>query len=453
MLEERLRQLGQGHIAKLLESGSGHVSRREIGKDLDEIDVALIRELMEGRHLYEEPAMTRVKPAPVIPASFSSSPEAARYRKHGEDLLGSGRVAALVVAGGQGSRLGIDAPKGVVEVTPVCNKSLFQLHAEKVLALSIKYSKAVPLLIMTSRTNDAETRSYFARHSFFGLNPDEVFFFVQGMLPSITPEGMFVLSRDGGLFMNPDGHGGTLAALKKSGCLDMLQQRGIEEIFYFQVDNPLVSLCDPLFIGLHNRHGARMSSKVVRKKSFEEKVGIIAEVEGRTRVLEYSDMSDAMRYAVDGEGKMLHWAGSIAIHMIRRDFVESITGSAVRLPFHKALKAIPTVDSRGRPAEIPGIKFETFIFDALPMAENSVTLEVIREHEFAPVKNRTGEDSLETSRAMQSNLHRAWLEDIGVEIKGQSLIEISPLAALEKDDLKMRAESLPKEVREDLYIQ
>jgi len=453
MLEERLRQLGQDHIAKLLEDGSGFVSRTKIEHDLDAIDTRLIRELMEGGRLYKEPAMTRVRPAPVIPASFSSSPEAARYRAHGEALLRQGRVAALVVAGGQGSRLGIDAPKGVVGVTPVRGKSLFQLHAEKILALSRKYAASVPLFIMTSRDNDTDTRAFFAQNSYFGLKQDEVFFFVQGMLPSMISGGGFILSRDGGLFLNPDGHGGTLTALKKSGCLQVMKDRGIEEIFYFQVDNPLVFICDPLFIGLHSLEGAGMSSKVVRKRGFEEKVGVIAEVDGRTRVVEYSDMNDEMRYASDSEGNMLYWAGSIAIHTIRRDFVEDLTGSFSMLPFHRAVKSIPTIDRLGNPVEVQGVKFETFIFDALPMAEKSITLEVIREHEFAPVKNKAGEDSLETSRVMQSDLHKRWLEDLGVEVIGRSLIEISPLAALEKDDLRPRARSLPKRVVEDTYIQ
>ena len=453
MPEETLRQLGQTHVARLLEAGSRFVSRERIAEDLEQLDLELVRELLEGRGLYEEPAMVQVKPAAVVPASFASSAEAGRYRTHGEELLRQGRIAALVVAGGQGSRLGIEAPKGVVGVTPVRGKSLFQLHAEKVLALSRKYGSPVPLFIMTSRANNADTRAFFEEHSFFGLDPNEVFFFVQGMLPSITLDGRFVLSHHGGLFMNPDGHGGTLAALRKNGCLDIMRARGIEEIFYFQVDNPLVSICDPLFIGLHNLQGAKMSSKVVRKTSFDEKVGIIAEVDGKTRVVEYSDMSDDMRYALDAEGRMLYWAGNSAIHMIRRDFVESLTSSAMRLPFHRAEKNIPALASAGNPVEIRGIKFETFIFDALPMAEKSVTLEVIREHEFAPVKNMTGEDSLETSRAMQSELHKSWLKDLGVEVSDRSLIEISPLAALEKDDLAARVKSLPAKIEKDMYIQ
>ncbi|HQJ09924.1 MAG TPA: UTP--glucose-1-phosphate uridylyltransferase, partial [Deltaproteobacteria bacterium] len=293
---------------------------------------------------------------------------------------------------------------------------------------------------------------YFKDHSFFGLNPEDVFFFTQGMLPSVAQDGKLIISRQGGLFMNPDGHGGTLAALRRNGCLETLESRGIEEIFFFQVDNPLVFVCDPLFIGLHSLRGAQMSSKVVRKRDFGEKVGIIAKVEGKARVIEYSDMSDDMRYAVDDRNEILYWGGNAAIHMIRRDFIESLTGADRRLPFHRAHKTISTVDSKGNPAEIKGVKFETFIFDALPLAENTITMEVIREHEFAPVKNRTGEDSLESSKIMQSNLHKSWLKHLGIEVGSENLVEICPLFAMEKDDLAAHIEHLPIKIVKDTYI-
>jgi UDP-N-acetylglucosamine/UDP-N-acetylgalactosamine diphosphorylase len=175
-------------------------------------------------------------------------------------------------------------------------------------------------------------------------------------------------------------------------------------------------------------------------------------VDGLTRVIEYSDMSDEMRFAADENGRMRYWAGNGAIHVIRRDFVAALTGSDLRLPFHRAAKAIATLDGDGHPVEIKGVKFETFIFDALPMAEVSVTLEVLREHEFAPVKNMTGEDSLESSRAMQSDLHRAWLEESGIPVGEGCLVEISPLFALEKDDVKRQVESLPRNIVKDMYI-
>ncbi len=452
MLAKRLRRIGQDHIAKLLEEGSPFVLPRKIEQDLDEIDMDLVNELMQGKHVYENPDIAHVEPAQIVPASFAASEDAGTYRRHGEELLRQGKTAVIIVAGGQGSRLGIEAPKGVVGVSPVMSKSLFQIHAEKVLSLSRKYSKPIQLFIMTSRENDTESRRFFKEHSFFGLDPDDVFFFIQGMLPSLTPEGRLIISREKGLFLNPDGHGGTLTALKKNGCLSIMKKRGIEEIFYFQVDNPLVSVCDPLFIGLHSMRGAQMSSKVVKKRGFDEKVGVIAEVGGRIRVIEYSDMSDSMRYAKDDRGEMLYWPGNGAIHLIRRDYVEALTEGHLRLPYHRARKGIPTVDPRGRPMELQGIKFETFIFDALPLAEKTMTMEVLREHEFAPVKNSTGEDSLDSSRMMQSDLHKSWLREAGIEVDEQALAEISPLMALDKDDLKQHLERLPLKIVKDTYI-
>jgi UDP-N-acetylglucosamine/UDP-N-acetylgalactosamine diphosphorylase len=159
-----------------------------------------------------------------------------------------------------------------------------------------------------------------------------------------------------------------------------------------------------------------------------------------------------MRLALDGRGDMLYWAGNSAIHVISREFVSVLTGADHRLPFHRAAKAIATLDGGGSPVEIKGVKFETFIFDALPMTGSSVNLEVLREEEFAPVKNRTGEDSLETSKAMQSDLHRSWLEAAGIGVAQGCLVEISPLVALEKHDLKAQVESLPKNIVKDMYI-
>jgi UDP-N-acetylglucosamine/UDP-N-acetylgalactosamine diphosphorylase len=452
MLEKRLRKIGQDHIARLLEHAVDFLSPEMIRKDLDEVDSSLISDLIKGNRLYEEPPQKVVEPAEVVPATYAATKGAAAYRSQGEDLLRQGRVAVLIVAGGQGSRLGIDAPKGVVPVTPVRAKSLFCLHAQKVLALGRKYGSAIPVFIMTSRANDAQTRQFFSDNSYFGLNRDDVYFFVQGMLPSVTPQGKFIVSRQGGLFMNPDGHGGTFTALNKNGCLDIMRARGIEELFYFQVDNPLVQICDPLFVGLHNAGGAQMSSKVVRKRSYEEKVGVIARVDGRTRVIEYSDMSGEMRYATNEMEEMLFWAGSIAIHMIRRDFAETLTTKGLHLPWHKANKVIQTLDEGGNPVEEKAVKFETFIFDALPLADTSITLEVLRDEEFAPVKNKTGEDSLESSIFMQSALYRSWLRASGIQVGDDILVEISPLFALNQIDLQAHTAEIPGRIETDIYL-
>jgi UDP-N-acetylglucosamine/UDP-N-acetylgalactosamine diphosphorylase len=451
MLAERLRELGQDHIARLLEGEADPSRRALIERDLAGVDLDLVSRLMRGESLYTPPGGD-VEPADIIPASFASSTEAGEAVSRGNDLLASGRVAAVIVAGGQGSRLGIDAPKGFVEVTPVRGKSLFCLFAEKILALKRRFGHAVPLFVMTSRENDAPTRTYFQEKGFFGLGDQNVHFFVQGVLPSVSPEGRFILSEAGGVFMNPDGHGGTFRALRDNGCLDLMASAGIEEIFYFQVDNPLVKVCDPLFIGLHNTRGAQMSTKVVRKASFDERVGVIAKQGGRTCMLEYSDMSDEVRRATDPQGRMLFWAGNMAVHMIRRDFAETVTSRGAELPYHRAAKKIVGLDAAGNPTRIDGIKFESFLFDALPLACRSVTLEVVREEEFAPVKNMTGTDSLESSRRIQSNLHASWLGRIGVDVPAGVLVEISPLFALDFEELQRKQDRIPRSIQEDTYV-
>jgi UDP-N-acetylglucosamine/UDP-N-acetylgalactosamine diphosphorylase len=451
MPEKRLRELGQDHIAELLSLEGRSVSKEKVLRDIEMVDTQLMSRLMKGEFLYEPPDGP-IEPAEVLPASFASSEEAADCLRQGEKLLRDGKVAALVVAGGQGSRLGFDAPKGVVGVTPVCKKSLFRVFAEKILALEKGLGCLIPLFIMTSRENDGQTKEYFRENRYLGLDESQVHFFVQGMLPSITPERKFIIAEDGGLYMNPDGHGGTFKALRASGCLDRMKDLGIDEIFYFQVDNPLVKVCDPLFLGLHHANGAQMSSKVVRKAGFEEKVGVMTKMNGKTILIEYSDMDDAVRYAVSSDGKMLHWAGSIAIHVIRRDFVEEITAGGMLLPFHRARKIITVMGPDGSPMEIEGIKFETFLFDALPLARKSMTMEVMREEEFAPVKNKSGSDSLESSVALQSSLYRSWLESAGIEVRPGILVEISPLFALDRKELKDRISTLPRIIDRDIYL-
>jgi UDP-N-acetylglucosamine/UDP-N-acetylgalactosamine diphosphorylase len=252
--------------------------------------------------------------------------------------------------------------------------------------------------------------------------------------------------------MNPDGHGGTFKALHKSGSLDSMRGHGIEEIFYYQIDNPLVKVCDPLFLGLHHLNNAQMSSKVVRKTSYEEKVGVMVKMNNKTTLLEYSDMDAATRYATFPDGEMLHWGGNSAIHVIRRDFAEEITKSPYTLPFHRALKKILTRGEDGRPVEIEGIKFEMFLFDALPLAQKAISLEVLRKEEFAPVKNRTGVDSLETSAMMQSALHASWLEKTGHRVEKGIHVEISPLYALDEEDLKLKVSELPNLINCNTYL-
>jgi UDP-N-acetylglucosamine/UDP-N-acetylgalactosamine diphosphorylase len=358
----------------------------------------------------------------------------------GEDLLRLGKIAFCTVAGGQGSRLGFDGPKGCFPISPIRNATLFQILAEKILAARRRYDRPMYWYIMTSPLNLEETRQFFQSNSYFGMPDAEVLFFTQGLFPSLTREGKLLLTEEGGLFQNPNGHGGTIAALSDSGCLDHMIGSGVEQLYYFQVDNPLVRIPDPPFLGLHSLQGSQMSTKVIAKDYPEEKVGVIGKIDGKPGVIEYSDIDEERQNARDDQGKLLYSHGSIAIHILSIEFLRSHSG---RLPLHVAEKEIQTwvPDERGGSMqERVGIKFEMFIFDALAEAENPLFFETSREEEFAPLKNKTGQDSIQTCRQGMMKQYARWLmaNDVRVPMRrGKPVhrIEISPLVAGDAESL------------------
>jgi UDP-N-acetylglucosamine/UDP-N-acetylgalactosamine diphosphorylase len=367
--------------------------------------------------------------------------ECARVSALGRQALYNGRVALFLVAGGQGSRLGFDGPKGCFPVSPLKAKSLFQLFAEQVLALQRRYGARLPWYILTSEENNQTTLDFFKEHTFFGLQPDDVRFIVQKQIPSLDMDGQLIVGSDAQLFKNPNGHGGSLYALQDSGALDSMAEQGIDEIFFFQVDNPLVSIADPLFVGAHIDRHAEMSTKVVRKVDPCEKVGIIGRVNGRLGCIEYSELTAEQVAEKLPDGSLRFKSANIAVHMLNRSFVEKLVRRAdFHLPYHSAVKDIACLECRnGRLVEgsVRGIKFEMFIFDALGFAERSVTLEVPREEEFAPVKNADGADSPASARAAMLERARFWLAHAlpGRDIPTNLQAEISPLFALDAQEL------------------
>jgi len=342
-----------------------------------------------------------------------------------------GKLAAFLVAGGQGSRLGFNGPKGKFPIGPVSGKTLFHFHAEKIRAAEIKYNVPIPFLVMTSKDNHEETETFFKEQKYFGLNPDHVSLFQQNMIPSLDLNGKLILSGFNSIFMNPDGHGGSLTALKTSGVLDKLKELKIETVSYFQVDNPLVKIIDPVFCGFHIMNTADISSKALQKLYPEEKTGVFVKFSGnRLGIVEYSDMPK------DKAGDRSYSAANPAIHLFSIQFISKLTDSGrVNLPFHTAKKKITGLVD-GTQKEFDGYKFEQFVFDALPLTDQNVILEILREEEFAPVKNASGQDSPDSSRELMTALNRKWLRAKGITIPDKvKEIEMSPLTALSQDDL------------------
>ncbi|HVR74749.1 MAG TPA: UTP--glucose-1-phosphate uridylyltransferase, partial [Planctomycetota bacterium] len=389
------RRAGQEHVFRFWNEIDEN-GRIALVRQARSIDLNLVRELATGRGLAPHPDPAAEKgPAPVL--ALGEEPRFAR-RAHamrvGGDLLKAGKVGTFLVAGGQGSRLGFEGPKGCLPAGPLSLKSLFQLHAEKVLALSERHGARMPIYIMTSIANDPATRAFFERHGFFGLRPENVLFIPQKMLPALDAAGKLVLEGTSRLFLSPNGHGGAYEAFKDGGALADAERRGLEHIFYFQVDNPLVRIADPLFLGFHALAGSEMSLKVLRKTGPEEKIGVVALEDEKTKVLEYSDLSPEDAARLDPSGGLLFWAGSIAIHAFSLPFFRRVAAGGITLPFHAARKKVLSVDEGGAPIEIEATKHETFIFDALPFARKSLCVEVERKEEFAPIKNQKGVDSL-----------------------------------------------------------
>ncbi len=445
-LRQRLHEHGQEHVLAAWDRLSD-AERRGLLDQLKGLDLGQLRRLYEQRdHAFAVPPPERIRPVPVIPLGD----DATEARRRGEEALRRGEVAVLLVAGGQGSRLGFEHPKGMFPVGPVTNKSLFQIHAEKVLALRRKHGRPLPLLVMTSPATDAETRAFFAGHGNFGLPADEVAFFCQGTMPALDlATGQLLLEALGRLFLSPNGHGGTLTALADSGLLERLRAQGIRSVFYFQVDNPLVKVADPVFLGHHLLNGADVSAKIVPKDSPTDKLGNLVLVDGRCTMIEYSDLPEALANQTDERGRLRLWAGSPAIHVFDVAFLRRVVGDGTKIPFHAARKKVPYLDASGvvvPPATENALKFELFVFDVLPLAERCTVVETDRREEFMPLKNASGPDSPETVRQAQSDLFAGWLERAGVRVprRGDGSaavpVEVSPLYALDGEELAAKVD-------------
>lgn len=354
----------------------------------------------------------------------------------GEKELRAGRVAALLVAGGQGSRLGFDGPKGCYPIGPITGEPLFYFHARKILARSIRYGAAIPFYVMTSEMNNAATVQCFEENDYFGLNPDDVFFFTQGMWPGMTKDGKIILDAPGHIFMSPDGHGGLLAALKRSGALADMKKRGIKSVFFFQVDNPLVEIADPAFVGHHVLEKSEYSLKLCAKRDPYEKVGMPMRFGKTFRMVEYTEMTDEQCNRRAKNGKLYFLYGSPAIHVFDRAFLEREASKA--MPLHLAFKKIPMVGEDGRivkPSEPNGYKFEKFIFDILPNARRAAFVAFDQKDEFSPVKNAEGGDSPATCKADLQAKWSKWLQAAGVTVQEGVPVEIDPVYALDAADI------------------
>lgn len=376
------------------------------------------------------------------PQSLSDKERWNQASQLGDRELQAGKVAVITVAGGQGTRLSFDHPKGMFPIGPKSDRTLFQIFAEQILARRRRHHATIPWLIMTSDATHAETLDFLKQHQYFGLGPDTVYLFQQGSLPALdAATGRILMSSRGELALSPDGHGGLVAALANAGLLELLARQEVRHLFYHQVDNPTAILCDPALIGFHAQQHSQLTTNVVRKTSPAERMGVLVDISGRTEIVEYSELTPEQAGRCDAQGDWIFWAGNTAIHVFDREFLQQLAVDESTLPLHVARKNVAFVDDQGAmitPADAAApnaIKLERFIFDALPIAERTLIVEGNRSREFNPVKNRSGTDSPETTRAALSRIGREWLANAGCVVDNDRPVEISPLHALDADEL------------------
>jgi UDP-N-acetylglucosamine/UDP-N-acetylgalactosamine diphosphorylase len=451
-----LKIYNQTHILRHYQSFSLLEKEKFMG-EIGNLDFELVFSLYEKASEQKSPVKHRldIYPSPIfgIPKNSDEQMQREEARILGEYLICKNKIAVLIVAGGHGSRLGFNGPKGMFPISPVKNKSLFQLFAESVRALSLRYKVIIPLLIMTDTEMLPEVKDFFKTHNFFGLDPQTVHLFEQEMLPTLTVDGKLILKDKTHLFINPNGHGGCIKALHDSGLLKQLIEDGYSDLFYCQIDNLLVKIMDPVFIGYHKMEDSEMSTKIVRRRSCEEKVGIFAAENGKAKVIEYSELDSDNRCILDNNGRIRDWAGNTAIHMVSLVFIQRLNESGFALPYHHAIKMLDSFGAQDEITEIKGWKFETFIFDAIPLAKNTCCMEISREEEFAPLKNKQGDDSPETVRSILSNMYKNWLNDTGIKIEPQVRVEISPLFALSKEELHSKIKGKSIRGDKDIYLE
>lgn len=464
-LEALLEPTGQGHLLAFWDELDA-AQQTSLASQIETIDFALIDALYRGDE--DQPDWVelsrRATPPPAVRLAerlsggggeLGISDEAAA--KRGVEALGAGKVGVILTAGGQGSRLGFDKPKSEYPIGPISSASLLQIHVEKIRATATSYGVAVPLYLMTSPATHDDTIRFLAENENFGLAADDLVVFCQGTMPAVDIDtGKLLMSEKDQLFRSPDGHGGTIAALGTSGAIDHMQARGIEQLFYLQVDNPLVPICDPALVGYHLLADSELTSLTVAKHKPQDKLGNFAMIDGRLHVIEYSDLPDDVAELRDEQGELKFWAGSIAVHIFERVLLERSLKLTDTLPFHIAKKKVPYIDTTGQlvtSSEPNALKFEKFIFDLLPAAERPIVVEYAEAECFAPLKNAPGaeKDTEQYVQRMMLAQHRRWLEAAGANVAEDVDVEISPLFALDAAGVAEKIGS-KRDFNESMYL-
>lgn len=443
---EKLRSIGQQHLFKFFDELSSE-DQINFLEQIDTLNIPTFRmqqQVLESHHHYPLRLLD-----PFVNYSLSGNHNDTSI---GQRLINEGKVGCLIIAGGQGTRLKVNGPKGMYPVSLIKRKSLFQLFAEKVLAASHLAERKLEIAVMTSKINHQQTLDFFEENSFFGLDPMQVSFFTQGTLPLLSHEGDLFLETKGHIAVGPDGNGSTLQHFFNSSICNDWYTKGIRYVNTILIDNPLADPFDAELIGHQKNQGADVLIKCSTRNSAKENVGVLVNHEGKVKVIEYSELPEEEKSATDESGLLKHRCANLSLFCFSIDFIKKV--SKTELPLHLAHKAAPFLDEEGstiHPAKPNAWKFEKFIFDVLPYALKVRALLYPREECFAPLKNAHGDASLESVQKSLLKRDREVISKLTGKTPPEVPIELSQEFYYPTENLKKQWEG--KSIENGGYIQ
>lgn len=381
-------------------------NKEEFANEVLKINFEQLNKLYDKAIKNEKVENSKIEPIPYIEKDKLSEEEKEHYKKIGENIIRNNEYAVVTMAGGQGSRLGHDGPKGTFDFGLENHKSIFEVLCDRLKEAYKKYNIYIPWYIMTSRQNNEDTINFFKKNNYFGYSKENVYFFKQGELPVLNDQGKLMLNKEGNINTAADGHGGVFISMEKEKITENMKQRGIKWVFIGPVDNVLIKMIDPIFIGICQDKNVLAGGKSIIKAYPEERVGVFCKKDGKPDVIEYTEISKEMAEMKNDRGELVYAESHINCNMFNIDIIEKISKN--KLPYHCAHKKIEYLNKEGqvvKPEEPNAYKFEAFIFDAFKMLDEMTIFRVKREEEFAPIKNAEGKDSPETALELYKNFY------------------------------------------------
>ena len=397
-MENTLRKYNQEHLLKFYDEITKE-GKQALLSDISRIDFEQMNNLYNNLVKNVQKKDDNIEAIKHIDKSELDENRTKHLEKIGEEVIKQNKLAIVTMAGGQGTRLGITGPKGAFELFP--NESLFSILTKQLIDARDKYNITIEWYIMTSEENNDETVDFFKKKDYFGYNKDAVHFFKQGELPLVDTNGKILLKDKDKVNLASDGNGSIFVSMIKNGVLEDMKKKNIEWIFIGPVDNCLLKMIDPLFIGLTVESNVLTSAKSVAKARPEERVGVFCKRNGRPGIVEYSEITEEMANLRDEKGELVYGESNIMYHLFKRDFIERV--GSEKLNYHVAFKKANYINEEGTKVvadEPNAYKFEAFIFDILEKVQDMLIMRVKREEEFAPIKNQSGVDSPETAREL-----------------------------------------------------